>query len=259
MTTLTKMKTLNESDLIFPDWPAPPNVRAMQTTRLGGISESPYNSLNLGDHVGDDPMRVAANRQRLNQWLPNEPVWLHQVHGTAVVQAEQASCLPQADATVASTANAVCVVMTADCLPLLLCDRAGSKVAAVHAGWRGLHAGVIEAALAQMNVPPADLMVWLGPAIGPQAFEVGPEVRAAFVGHDTEAERAFEPAGAGKWLANLYLLARQRLQVMGISAIYGGDLCTYTDAQRFFSYRRDGVTGRMASMIWLTQHKPGSA
>lgn len=246
------MKTLNESDLIFPDWPAPPNVRAMQTTRLGGISEGPYASLNLGDHVADDPTRVAANRQRLNPWLPTEPLWLRQVHGTAVVHAEQAGCLPQADAAVASTANAVCAVMTADCLPLLVCDRSGSQVAAVHAGWRGLQAGVIEAAVAQMKVQPAELLVWLGPAIGPQAFEVGAEVRQAFVSQHAEAERAFVPVVGGKWLANLYLLARQRLGAMGISAISGGDLCTYTDAQRFFSYRRDGVTGRMASMIWLT-------
>lgn len=245
------MKTLNEPQLIVPDWPTPPNVRALQTTRLGGISEGPYASLNLGDHVADDPMRVAANRQRLTPWLPSEPLWLRQVHGTAVVHAEQAGCLPQADAAVTGATNAVCVVMTADCLPLLICDRSGSKVAAVHAGWRGLQAGVIEAAVTQMKVQPADLMVWLGPAIGPQAFEVGAEVRQAFVSQHAEAERAFVPAGDGKWLANLYLLARQRLETMGIFAIYGGDLCTYTDAQRFFSYRRDGVTGRMASMIWL--------
>lgn len=245
------MKTLNEPQLIVPDWPTPPNVRALQTTRLGGISEGPYASLNLGDHVADDPMRVAANRQRLTPWLPSEPLWLRQVHGTAVVHAEQAGCLPQADAAVTGATNAVCVVMTADCLPLLICDRSGSKVAAVHAGWRGLQAGVIEAAVTQMKVQSADLMVWLGPAIGPQAFEVGAEVRQAFVSQHAEAERAFVPAGDGKWLANLYLLARQRLETMGIFAIYGGDLCTYTDAQRFFSYRRDGVTGRMASMIWL--------
>lgn len=245
------MKTLNESQLIIPDWPAPSNVRALQTTRLGGVSEGPYASLNLGEHVADDPMRVAANRQRLNPWLPTEPLWLHQVHGTAVVHAEQAACLPQADAAVTGAINTVCVVMTADCLPLLICDRSGSKVAAVHAGWRGLQAGVIEAAVAQMKVQPTDLMVWLGPAIGPQAFEVGDEVREAFIRTDVEASKAFVQTSENKWLADIYLLARQRLEAMGISAIYGGDLCTYSDVQRFFSYRRDGVTGRMASMIWL--------
>jgi YfiH family protein len=250
-TTWTRMKTLSEPQLIVPDWPAPPNVRALQTTRQGGVSESPYRSLNLGDHVGDEPMRVAANRQRLNAWLPTEPVWLQQVHGRAVVHAEQASCLPQADAAVASSANAVCAVMTADCLPLLICDSAGSQVAAVHAGWRGLQAGVIEAAVAKIQASPADLLVWLGPAIGPQAFEVGAEVREAFTQADAEASTAFVQTSEHKWLADIYLLARQRLERIGVTAVYGGDLCTYTDSARFFSYRRDGVTGRMASMIWI--------
>lgn len=245
------MKTLNEPQLIIPDWPAPSNVRALQTTRLGGISEGAYASLNLGDHVADDPMRVAANRQRLNPWLPSEPVWLQQVHATTVVHADRASCLPQADAVVTGATNTVCVVMTADCLPLLICDRSGSKIAAVHAGWRGLQAGVIEAAVTQMKMQPADLMVWLGPAIGPQAFEVGAEVREAFIQTDAAASKAFVQTSEHKWLADIYLLARQRLQAMGIFTIHGGDLCTYTDRQRFFSYRRDGVTGRMASMIWL--------
>ena len=243
--------SLSESHLIIPDWPAPPNVRAIQTTRVGGVSEAPYNSLNLGDHVGDDAMRVSANRQRLNPWLPSEPIWLRQVHGTDVVYADQASCLPQADAAVARTANAVCTVMTADCLPLLLCDRAGTVVAAVHAGWRGLLAGVIEAAIQHMKVPAIDILVWLGPAIGPEAFEVGSEVRDAFIALDIATEKAFIPNGDAKWLADIYLLARIRLQRQGIMSIHGGDLCTYKDARRFFSYRRDGVTGRMASMIWL--------
>jgi YfiH family protein len=246
------MKILNELALIVPDWPAPSNVRALQTTRQGGVSEGPYSSLNLGDHVGDDPMHVAANRQRLSACLPSEPIWLQQVHGKSVAQAETASCLPQADATVADKANAVCVVMTADCLPLLICDRAGSMVAAVHAGWRGLEAGVIEETLVAMQARPADLLVWLGPAIGPQAFEVGAEVREAFMRVDAKAAEAFMPSGDNKWLADIYLLARQRLQGAGVSAIYGGGLCTYADTARFFSYRRDGVTGRMASMIWLT-------
>jgi len=245
------MTILSEIDLIVPSWPAPANVRAIQTTRYGGVSASPYDSLNLGDHVADDPLHVAANRQRLQSWLPSEPVWMRQVHGRAVVCADKASCLPEADAAYARHSNTVCTVMTADCLPLLLCDRAGTVVAAVHAGWRGLLAGVIEATVQQMAVAPDTLLAWLGPAIGPQAFEVGAEVQQAFVTHDRAAESAFVPHGEGKWFADLYLLGRRRLAEAGVHAVYGGEYCTYRDHQRFFSYRRDGVTGRMASMIWL--------
>lgn len=247
----TKTMNLNDSHLIVPDWPAPANVRAIQTTRAGGVSDAPYDSLNLGDHVGDDAMRVSTNRQRLDPWMPSEPIWLRQVHGTQVVYAEQASCLPQADASVATTPNAVCVVMTADCLPLLICDHAGTVVAAVHAGWRGLVAGVIESTVKHMQVPPSELLVWLGPAIGPEAFEVGSEVRDAFIALDARMEEAFVPRENAKWLADIYSLARFRLERLDIVSIHGGDLCTYHDSQRFFSYRRDGVTGRMASMIWL--------
>lgn len=237
--------------MILPDWPAPANVRALQTTRRGGFSCTPYDTLNLGMHVGDDALAVAANRQLLNAWVPSEPVWLEQVHGTQVVSAEQAGCLPRADGCIARRPGAVCAVMTADCLPLLLCDRAGSVVAAVHAGWRGLAAGVIEAAVAAMACPPPELMAWLGPAIGPLAFEVGEEVRAAFVAHQTEAAAAFTPRGAGRWLADIYGLARLRLHAAGVRSIHGGGLCTYTDAAQFYSYRRDGATGRMATLIWL--------
>jgi len=237
--------------LILPDWPAPANVRALQTTRRGGFSCTPYDTLNLGMHVGDDALAVAANRQLLNAWVPSEPVWLEQVHGTQVVSAEQAGCLPRADGCIARRPGAVCAVMTADCLPLLLCDRAGSVVAAVHAGWRGLAAGVIEAAVAAMACPPPELMAWLGPAIGPLAFEVGEEVRAAFVAHQTEAAASFTPHAAGKWLADIYGLARLRLYAAGVRSIHGGGLCTYTDAAQFYSYRRDGATGRMATLIWL--------
>ncbi|HEU4708523.1 MAG TPA: peptidoglycan editing factor PgeF [Methylophilaceae bacterium] len=243
---------LSEADLIFPDWPAPANVRTLQTTRNGGLSQGSYASLNLGDHVGDDAMAVAANRQLLSPFLPTEPVWMRQVHGTKVVDAGQASCLPEADAAFARTSETVCCVMTADCLPVLLCDRAGTVVAAVHAGWRGLLNGVIEAAVATMQIAPQDLLVWLGPAIGPEAFEVGTEVRDAFIGKDGAAQSAFLPHGE-KWLANIYLLATQRLQAMGVTGIYGGTYCTYTEPRRFYSYRRDQNTGRMASLIWLSQ------
>lgn len=243
---------LLEQHLIIPDWPAPPNVRALQTTRLGGSSLAPYDSLNLGEHTGDDALRVAANRQSLNPFLPSEPLWLEQVHGIKVVNAALASCLPQADAAYAKTANAVCTVMTADCLPVLLCDAAGSVIGAAHAGWRGLAAGVIEAMVGAMQVSSEQIMAWLGPAIGPQAFEVGDEVRTAFVVHNRRAGEAFKPHGQDKWLADIYMLARLRLHALGIERVYGGGYCTYSERERFFSYRRDGNTGRMASLIWLS-------
>jgi len=194
---------------------------------------------------------VAANRAELRLALPAEPVWLEQVHGIRVVDAALAAKLPAADAALARQAGVVCAVMTADCLPVLFCDRAGSVVAAAHAGWRGLQAGVLEATLAAMAVAPTEILAWLGPAIGPQAFEVGAEVRAAFVAADPAAAQAFRAQAADKWLADIYLLARQRLLAAGIRAISGADFCTVSDAQRFFSYRRDGLTGRMATLVWL--------
>ncbi len=237
---------------IVPDWPAPAGVRALSTTRAGGVSVAPYDSLNLGIHVGDDPANVAANRAQVRRIVPSEPAWLNQVHGTVVADAASVAGVPDADASVSRTPGAVCVVMTADCLPVLLCDRAGSVVGAAHAGWRGLHGGVIEATVAAMQVAPTDVIAWLGPAIGPTAFEVGDEVRAAFVATDAIADAAFKPAGQpGKWLADIYLLARQRLAALGVTAVYGGDCCTVSESRRFFSYRRDGVTGRMASLVWL--------
>lgn len=238
-------------DLIVPGWDAPPNVRAFQTTRHGGLSLPPYASLNLGDHVGDAPLTVMRNRTLLNALVPSEPVWLEQVHGVVVADAGQAGCRPRADASVAHRPGAVCVVMTADCLPVLLCDRQGTVVGAAHAGWRGLLDGVLEETIAAMRVEPAALCVWLGAAIGPTAFEVGEEVRAAFVARQPEAAAAFVPAAPGKFLADLYALARLRLQALGVTAIRGGDFCTYRDAARFFSYRREGVTGRMGTFIWL--------
>jgi YfiH family protein len=237
--------------LIIPDWPAPANVKALQTTRLGGTSGVPYASLNLGDHVGDAPLSVARNRMLLNTLLPSEPVWLEQVHGTRVANAGIAGCLPQADACIARRHDAVCVVMTADCLPVLLCDKLGGVVGAVHAGWKGLSAGVIEAAVQAMNVVPKDIIAWLGPAIGQDAFEVGAEVRAAFIEAQPQASSAFIPGQQGKWFADIYELARLRLNALGITGIYGGGYCTYRERERFFSYRRDGATGRMGTFIWL--------
>jgi YfiH family protein len=244
---------------IIPDWPAPANVRALQTTRDGGVSVGAYAALNLGDHVGDDPVAVARNRALLRATLPADPVWLKQVHGNVVADADRTVGVPDADASVASKAGVICAVMTADCLPLLLCDEAGTVVAAAHAGWRGLAGGVVEATVKAINVAPERLLVWLGPAIGPQAFEVGDEVRQVFLAHDPEAERAFAPAlrtqdstlRTQKWLADIYLLARQRFAMLGVERVYGGGLCTFTDAQKFYSYRRDRATGRMASLIWL--------
>lgn len=237
---------------IIPDWPAPANVKALQTTRNGGASISPYASFNLGSHVGDNPLVVARNRMLLSSLCPSEPVWLNQVHGTRVADAGHAGCLPEADASVTTHPGAVCAVMTADCLPILLCDAKGTVVGAAHAGWRGLCDGVIEATVQAMNVPPRTLMAWLGPAIGPGKFEVGDEVRTAFVSKHAQASAAFVPSADGKWLADLYQLARLRLHALGISRVYGGDLCTCSDPERFYSYRRDGVTGRMGTIIWLS-------
>lgn len=236
--------------LIFPDWPAPPQVKAMQTTRHGGVSEGVYASLNLGDHVRDLPQRVAANRQLLSAYLPSEPVWLNQVHGVRVIDAALSACIESADASFTTRKQVVCVTMTADCLPVLLCDQAGTVVAAVHAGWRSLCDGVIEATVKAMPVEPSRLLAWLGPAIGPQAFEVGSEVRAQFMAQDAQAESAFQAHG-DKWLGDLYAIARQRLQQLGVSQVYGGGRCTYSEPETFFSFRRDGDTGRMASLIWL--------
>ena len=235
-------------ELIVPDWPAPQKVRALVTTRNGGVSSGPFASFNLATHVGDDPHAVARNRELLRAHLPSEPVWLEQVHGTHVQNAAHGAA--RADAAYTDQRGVVCVVMTADCLPVLFCDRDATVVAAAHAGWRGLAAGVLEATLDAMAARREDIFAWLGPAIGPQSFEVGAEVRAAFVGADQNSESAFERRGE-KWLADLYTLARLRLHQAGVAEIYGGGECTLRDRERFFSFRRDGETGRMASLIWL--------
>jgi YfiH family protein len=244
---------MTELHFLQPDWPAAEAVQARVTTRLGGTSEGPYASFNLAMHVHDDPQRVAHNRALLKQslQLPAEPLWLEQVHGVQVTDATDPSASRRADAAFSDQPDVVCAVMTADCLPLLLCNRRGSMVAAAHAGWRGLQAGVIEHTVAALDEAPGELLVWLGPAIGPDAFEVGDEVKQAFEQQMTEAAAAFRPSRPGHWWADIYLLARQRLQRLGIEAVYGGGLCTYEDAQRFYSYRRDGETGRMASLIWI--------
>ena len=244
--------TTTELDFICPDWPAPPNVRAASTTRIGGVSEKPWNGLNLATHVGDEPAHVQRNRELLAQALalPAEPAWLTQVHGTNSCDAAGAPPACEADASYTTTAGQVCVVMTADCLPVLFCNRQGTRVAAAHAGWRGLAGGVLEASVAGFD-DPADMLAWLGPAIGPQAFEVGEEVLAAFTNHDPQAAQAFVANRPGHWLADIYQLAHLRLKAAGVSHIYGGGLCTFADAERFYSFRREPVTGRMASLIWL--------
>nr|WP_231940856.1 peptidoglycan editing factor PgeF [Acidihalobacter aeolianus] len=242
------------TDWLYPDWPAPATVRALTTTRSGGISAGSYASFNLATHVGDDARAVAENRRRLREvaGLPAEPTWLDQVHGRKVVLLDQETSpgMP-ADAAVTREPGVVCAVLTADCLPLLMCDRAGSCVASAHAGWRGLIGGVVESTVDAMGVALRDIMVWLGPAIGPNAFEVGDEVRDAFLSGDPAVTGAFRPSPAGRWLADLYALARLRLEAMGVVEIYGGAHCTFLESETFYSYRRDGVTGRMASMIWL--------
>lgn len=225
------------------------------TTRRGGVSQAPWHSLNLGDHVADDPAHVAANRALLRRHLPAEPHWLKQVHSARVADLDRGDAL-EADAAVTRQRGTVCAVLTADCLPVLFCDRAASVVAAAHAGWRGLADGVLEATVAAMQVDPGEILAWLGPAIGPRAFEVGDEVRQAFVGRHAEAATAFVPHGLApgappRWLADIYRLARVRLHRAGVDAVHGGGRCTFGEPESFFSYRRDGVTGRMAALVWL--------
>lgn len=246
-----------EPSFVRPRWPAPPNIRALCTTRFGGVSHPPWASLNLGDHVGDDSAHVQGNRKKLASACNLSPEafgWLNQVHGTNAVAlpASPEGLIPEADASYTETAGVVCAILSADCLPVILCDYDGTTVAAAHAGWRSLAGGVLENLVVQLGLPGHRLMAWLGPAIGPDVFEVGPEVKAAFVAHSPQAAEAFSMAGArsGHYLADIYLLARQRLEAMGVEQIFGGGFCTVTDSQRFYSYRRDGQTGRMATIIW---------
>lgn len=236
---------------IKPQWPLPAHIHAAVTLRTGGVSTDNYVSLNPAAHVGDDPVQVAENRQIIKDGLklPAEPVWLQQVHGVQVVKADQVQGLVTADASYTDQRGVVCAVLTADCLPVLFCGDQGQVIAAAHAGWRGLHAGVLDETLKAMNC--REVQVWLGPAIGPEHFEVGNDVRDAFVENHPALATAFRATQPGKWLANIYQLARIKLGWLAVEQIYGGDLCTVADAGRFYSYRRDGqATGRMASLIW---------
>ncbi|MGQ0749285.1 MAG: peptidoglycan editing factor PgeF [Betaproteobacteria bacterium] len=238
------------ADWIVPDWPAPARVKALITTRNGGVSRGPYASLNLGLHTGDDSAAVHANRAALLSVLPQTPRWLAQQHGSTVVEADDIASSPAADAGIARQPGTVCAILVADCIPVLFTDRAGTMVAAAHAGWRGLAGGVIEQTVQRTGASPAEILAYLGPGIGPRAFEVGADVRSAFVDRDPVAASAFAPLGQNKWLADLYALARSALARAGVNAIYGGGFCTVSDPQRFYSYRRDRVTGRMAALIW---------
>jgi polyphenol oxidase len=237
---------------LTPDWPAPANVRAASTLRAPGVSLPPFDGFNLALHVGDAPQAVLRNRRHLRTALalPAEPFWLEQVHGTNVATHGEGG-VPRADASVAFAPGQVCAVLTADCLPVLFADRAGTCAGAVHAGWRGLADGVIEATVAALGRPPADLLAWLGPAIGQPAFEVGPEVRERFVRQRPEAAAAFVAGRGDRWLADLHALARQRLMNLGIGWVGGGGECTCTDVARFFSFRREPRCGRQATLIWL--------
>jgi hypothetical protein len=239
--------------LIEPDWPAPGKVRAFTTTRTGGFSQDQWSNLNLGERCGDDPNHVKQNRELLRTLLPCELRWLRQVHGKRVVAWNQCRDLePEADAIFSNQTGQVCAVLTADCLPVLFCNKAGTKVAASHAGWRGLVAGILEATVLAMECDPGELLAWLGPAIGPQAFKVGKDVYDSFVSVNIENSTAFEPHGT-RWLADLYELARLALKRTGVEQVSGGHYCTYSEPDKFFSYRRDGQTGRMATLVWLVK------
>ncbi|WP_250464191.1 peptidoglycan editing factor PgeF [Microbulbifer litoralis] len=246
---------------LIPDWPAPANVRAATSLRSGGHSRGAYASFNLGDHVGDEPEAVAANRRQLMRelQLPAEPQWLEQIHSDRAVEARSDSLVRTADASFAQGPGAVCTVLTADCLPVLFCDRAGTRVAAAHAGWRGLAEGILRSTVAALDCPPDELLAWLGPAIGSQAFETGVDVLEAFFenaqsgGHTEAIAGCFRPHSEKPlhFLADIYGLARAELRQLGVNDIYGGDRCTVSETESFFSYRRDKTTGRMASLVWL--------
>ncbi len=245
------MMLTNNNNFIFPNWNAPANVHAMMTTRLGGFSQSPFDSFNLATHVEDDLETVLENRHLLKTALnlPNEPFWLEQIHSNTVVEASGDLILPKADASFSTQKNVVCVVMTADCLPVLLCSKDGEKIATIHAGWRGLENGIISKTVEALKT--TDLIVWLGAAIGANCFEVGDDVRNAFLKKSANYAIAFKQNGS-QWLADIYQLARIELAHLGISNVFGGEFCTVSDSQRFYSYRREKQTGRMATLIWRT-------
>ncbi len=245
---------IKEPLFLQPNWPAPESICAAITTRQAGVSARPYESFNLGDHVGDKVRHVAQNRQQLITalQLPNPPLWLQQVHSTTVWQAEHGSTQRVADAIIARSRQTVCAVLTADCLPLLLCSQNGAEIAAIHAGWRGLAQGIIQNTIRQMQTSAGQLMVWMGPAIGPDAYEVDQPVYERFVDQNPALASCFASARAGHWQMDIYAIARQILKQQGVTQIYGGEHCTYTEKELFFSHRRDGTTGRMASLIWIS-------
>ena len=249
---------MNAPGLLDFDWRTPAGVRAAFTTRLGGASAAPWDSLNLGAHVGDAPAAVLANRRRVRELLslPAEPAWLQQAHGTAIADLDADSPAREADGAVSRERGRVAAIMVADCLPVLFASRDGRCIAAAHAGWRGLAAGVLEQTVRAMSVPGAKLTAWLGPAISREHFEVGDEVRDAFVSNDTAASSAFTRNSRGRWQADLVALARRRLAALGVNDVGGGTWCTFADRERFFSHRRDsqklGNSGRMAALIWRT-------
>ncbi|WP_426140094.1 peptidoglycan editing factor PgeF [Pseudomonas sp. DWP3-1-2] len=238
------------NDWLIPDWPAPAGIKSCVTTREGGVSLAPFDALNLGDHVDDDPQAVASNRLHLTSTLNVRPAWLKQVHGLGVTQADPTRVV-EADASWTATPGIACTIMTADCLPALFCTLDGARVAAAHAGWRGLASGILEATADSLGVPPEQIMVWLGPAIGQQSFEVGPEVREAFISLHPHTAEAFIPSeNPGRFMADLYALGRLRLAAHGVTDVYGGGFDTFTDP-RFYSYRRSPRNGRFASLIWI--------
>ena len=241
------------SNFFIPNWPAPLHIKSMQTLRAGGKSEGKYKSFNLATHVNDEISSINSNRELLDQFLPSSPRWLNQTHSIDVIELPSPSL--NGDASYTTNINIVCVVQTADCLPLLVTNKKGTIVAAIHAGWRGLLNGVIENTIHKMNMSPNELLVWLGPAIGQKHFEVGADVKNNFCEKDREAEKAFRAISDQKWLADIYHLAKLRLKASGVSDIYGGSVtdeyCTYANEADYFSYRRDGATGRMASLIWI--------
>ena len=241
---------MSHPDWLVPDWPAPSNVRAFTTTRAGGVSEGEFASMNLGRHSGDAAERVTRNRAILRSFLPSEAPWLAQVHGTAVSDLDLPHRLERADACLTRAGWRVAGVLTADCMPLFFADKGGTVVAAAHAGWRGMAAGVIERTVDALRVPPESVLAWMGPTIGPDAFEVGAEVREAFVEVDAQADSAFRAHAPGKFMADLYALARQRLARAGVERVYGGGFCTFHEPERFFSYRRVKASGRMGSFLW---------
>jgi YfiH family protein len=254
-----KIQSKFMNNWIVPDWLAPSNIKTLFTTREGGVSinstNGDYASLNLAAHVGDDFENVAYNRALLRLHLPAEPIWLKQVHGVLPVWVDDiVTAVLEGDAALCRKPGTVCAVMVADCLPIFLCDIEGRAVGVIHAGWRGLAGGIIEQSVAAMQVMPVSLIAWLGPAIGPRHFIVGADVYDAFIQHDRQAGQAFTPSNNNyqkKWLVDIFLLARQRLEEIGLTKIYGGEICTFSDPMRFFSYRRDGKTGRMAALIWI--------